>query len=159
MVLKFDYITNKHYMEDEKTGRRIPFVKKIETLAIVIREMPSEELEHPVNIIYYAVPITYEVPKDVDDVGLSWHYSQNEDSPNKFMRVYVHRYSSVPFFVSTQECPLPNQLFEESIEKPLDLIVSKGKSKRITKEEATKLLLSGKTCGLFDVTLQNRFVM
>lgn len=144
-------------MSETKTPKPDTPLRKLEKTvtvsAIVVRQIPSVDLELGSKILYYELPITYEIITKEDET--TWLVKSNqpiyerdrEDITQKkiilvsnlakvFLRQYEITCEVTPSSLNTKAYPF--------------LKITKGKSKRITKEQASELLKSGSCLGVFE---------
>jgi hypothetical protein len=129
-------------------------LEKIVTVtAIVIRQIPSVDLELGSKILYYLVPVTYDLldkeeqntwlvksnqpiyELENSEVVTEAKYVLAQNLAKVFLRQYAVTCEVTPSSLNAKAYPF--------------LRITKGKSKRITVEQANELLLSGSCLGIF----------
>ncbi len=151
-----EYFVLRYEADKLEQGEHLPLstwnlVKSVTVSALIVRKIEQTSFETPVRTLFYELPLTYEIEPKAKEFYLSIQDSLSEDPSRKLVKVYIKNVDNG----SAYECPLPNSMFKQE-DMPF-LTITKGKAKRLKKNEVYDLLLSKKCIGMFDYKMENRF--
>jgi hypothetical protein len=150
------YFILRYEINRPEQGERLPLstwnlTKKVEVSALIVRKIEQTSFETPVRTLFYELPLVYEIEPKAKEFYLSIQDSLSEDASKKLVKVYVKNVDNG----SAYEAPLPNSMFKQE-DMPF-LTITKGKARRLRKNEVYDLLLSKKCIGMFDYKMENRY--